>query len=57
MYDFIFSVTKDLAPHFQVIITDHAKLNYDEFTSCITEEWRNGKKLIPIEWITDSNSN
>jgi hypothetical protein len=50
MYDFILSATKELAPHFQVIITDHAKLNYTEFTECITEEWRNGQKLIPEEW-------
>lgn len=50
MYDFILSATKELAPHFQVIITDHAKLNYTEFTDCITEEWRNGQKLIPEEW-------
>lgn len=50
MYDFIISATKELAPHFQVIITDHAKLNYTDFTDCITEEWRNGTKLIPTEW-------
>ena len=50
MYDFILSATKELAPHFQIIITDHAKLNYTEFTECITEEWRNGEKLIPLEW-------
>jgi hypothetical protein len=52
MYDFIINVTKELAPHFQVIITDHAKLNDKNFTDCIIEEWRNGKKLIPKEWIT-----
>lgn len=51
MYDFIFLVTKELSPNFQVIITDHARLNYDDFKNCITEEWRNGKKLIPEEWI------
>lgn len=50
MYDFIISATKELAPHFQVIITDHAKLNYTDFTDCITEEWRNGTKLIPTQW-------
>lgn len=50
MYNFILSATKELAPHFQVIITDHAKLNYAEFTECITEEWRNGLKLIPEKW-------
>lgn len=53
MFDFIISATQELAPHFQVIVTDHAKLYNDEFTSSIIEEWRNGKKLIPIEWIED----
>ncbi|WP_031526534.1 DUF3732 domain-containing protein [Dyadobacter crusticola] len=50
LYDFIFSVTRELAPHFQLIITDHARLNYAEFSECITEEWRNGTKLIPTDW-------
>lgn len=53
MYDFILSATKELAPHFQVIITDHAKLNYPEFTGCIQEEWRNGRKLIPESWYSN----
>jgi hypothetical protein len=50
IYDFILLATKELAPQFQVIITDHAKLNYPDFTDCITEEWRNGLKLIPESW-------
>jgi hypothetical protein len=53
IYDFILLVTKELSPHFQVIITDHAKLNYPEFTESIIEEWRNGNKLIPVSWITE----
>lgn len=53
MFDFILMVTKELAPEFQVIITDHAKLNYEQFTASITEEWRNGKKLIPEDWVFD----
>ena len=52
MYDFIISITQELAPHFQVIITDHAKLNYQEFTDSIIEEWRNGRKLIPQSWVS-----
>lgn len=52
MFDFIIKATKELSPNLQVIITDHAKLNYTEFTECITEEWRNGKKLIPTNWIS-----
>jgi hypothetical protein len=52
MYEFIFRITKELAPDFQVIIIDHAKLNFPDFTESITEEWRNGQKLIPTSWIT-----
>jgi len=51
MYEFIFKITKELAPEFQVIIIDHAKLNFPDFTDSITEEWRNGVKLIPASWI------
>jgi hypothetical protein len=51
MFEFILKATKELTPHFQVIITDHAKLNFEEFEDAITEEWRNGVKLIPTEWI------
>lgn len=51
MFEFILNATKELSPHFQVIITDHAKLNFEEFENAITEEWRNGIKLIPTEWI------
>lgn len=53
IYDFIILAAKELAPHFQVIITDHAKLNNREFSECITEEWRNGNKLIPQTWIKE----
>lgn len=52
MYEFIFEVTNSLAPHFQVIVTDHAKLNNPEFKEAIREEWRNQIKLIPLDWIT-----
>jgi len=50
MYEFIISITNELSPDFQVIITDHAKLNFAGFTDSITEEWRNGIKLIPQNW-------
>ena len=50
MYEFILAVTKELSPNFQVIITDHAKLKFPDFTASITEEWRNGNKLIPESW-------
>jgi len=52
MYEFIFKITKELSPDFQVIIIDHAKLNFSDFTDSIAEEWRNGNKLIPTSWIS-----
>jgi len=57
MYEFIFNVTSGLAPHFQVIITDHAKLNEPMFQQAIREEWRNGIKLIPSDWVTKVQGN
>lgn len=51
IFDFILAVTRELAPDFQVIITDHAKLNYPDFTEAIIEEWRGGQKLIPDNWL------
>jgi hypothetical protein len=54
IYEFIFMVTKELAPNFQVIIADHAKLKFEDFENSIVEEWRNGLKLIPISWINES---
>jgi len=55
MYEFIFNVTSELAPYFQVIITDHAKLQGLQFQQAIREEWRNGLKLVPLDWIVQSS--
>ncbi len=52
MYEFILRVTKELSPDFQIIIMDHAKLNFEDFTNSITEEWRNGVKHIPTNWVS-----
>jgi len=51
MFDFVLSVTRELYPDFQVIVTDHANIKTDEFQSAIIEEWRFGQKLIPLSWI------
>lgn len=50
MYDFMFKVVKELSPNFQVIVTDHARLRYEEFEKSIVEIWRDGVKLVPIDW-------
>jgi len=50
MYKLIFDTVKELSPNLQVIITDHANLKTSDFQESIVEEWRRGKKLIPVEW-------
>lgn len=49
-FDFVFKRTEELEGKLQTIIIDHAKLNDEKFKNSIKEEWREGKKLVPIEW-------
>jgi hypothetical protein len=51
MFDFMFNVVESLTPKLQVIITDHAYLKNERFEKSVTEVWRDGLKLIPIEWL------
>lgn len=51
MFKFILSITKGLSPDLQVIVTDHANFSNQDFQDCVVEEWRNGKKLVPVEWL------
>ena len=53
MFDFMFNVVESLAPKLQVIITDHAYLKNERFEQSVTEVWRDGLKLIPIDWLTN----
>jgi uncharacterized protein YdcH (DUF465 family) len=53
IFDFIIDTTNKLESNFQVIITDHAHLRTEKFDQCVREEWRNGVKLIPQEWLDD----
>lgn len=57
MFDFIINRTNSLNSNFQVIITDHAYLNEDNFKNHVREVWRNGEKLIPKEWYKPDNEN
>jgi hypothetical protein len=53
IFDFIIDITNKLESNFQVIITDHAHLRTEKFERCVREEWRNGQKLIPQEWLSN----
>lgn len=51
MFDFMHKVVSSLSPNLQVIITDHAYLkNNDNFKDSVIEIWRDGLKLVPLDW-------
>jgi Protein of unknown function (DUF3732) len=53
----MFSLLRDfvtaLAPGTQLIVMDHANLADDWFQDSIVEVWRDGRKLVPTEWVDD----
>lgn len=36
---------------FQVVMTEHAEIDEEWFRSSIVEEWRDGRALIPADWL------
>jgi Protein of unknown function (DUF3732) len=51
MFELIFTAVAELAPDFQVIVTDHADLlGSDDFQDAVVERWRDGNALIPEDW-------
>ena len=50
MFRFVFDVVNDLAPHFQVVITEHADINEDWYQGAVVERWRERSKLVPEDW-------
>lgn len=49
LFKFIFDKTNMSQP-FQTIVLDHADEDEDWFQDCVIERWRDGRKLVPIEW-------
>lgn len=50
MYKLAHKLVQKLAPHFQIIITDHANIDEAWFQKCIIERWREGLKLVSPKW-------
>ena len=54
MFNFLFDVCESLAPHFQIIILEHANISDNlRFQRAIIDDgvWKGGKALIPESWI------
>ncbi|MEN3539651.1 DUF3732 domain-containing protein [Microbispora sp. ZYX-F-249] len=52
MFELIRDVVHELAPALQVIVCDHANLPEQWFQDSITHNWRDGRKLVPEEWLS-----
>ena len=50
MFEFMRMVVRQLAPEFQVIVTEHADIGDDWFQEAVVERWRDGRKLVPEDW-------
>ncbi len=50
MFRFVFDVVQELAPNFQVVMTEHADLAEVWYQDAIVERWRGGTKLVPDDW-------
>jgi chaperonin cofactor prefoldin len=50
MFELFRDVAAELAPHFQLLVLDHLKLDTEWFERSVVEEWRGGSKLIPAHW-------
>lgn len=51
MFKVIAEFADELAPHFQMVVTEHADLKETWYQQAVRERWRDGEKLIPVEWL------
>lgn len=50
IFELIDNMAKELAPHLQVVVTEHADLHESWFQDAVVERWRHGAALIPQAW-------
>ncbi|MBN9167703.1 MAG: hypothetical protein BGO98_11165 [Myxococcales bacterium 68-20] len=50
MFRLVFDAVAEVAPGFQVILTEHADLSEDWYRGAIAERWRGGRRLVPEDW-------
>ena len=51
LFHLLYDVTAELAPQFQIIVCDHANLPQQWFQDSVVHNWRDGRKLIPQDWL------
>lgn len=50
MFKRIFQTVKEVAPGFQVVLTEHADIAEPWYQAAIAERWRGTLKLVPDDW-------
>lgn len=53
MFSLLHRFVTELAPGMQLIVMDHANLAEQWFQDSILEVWRDGRKLVPAEWVDE----
>lgn len=51
LFRLLYDVNGELTPQFQIVVCDHANLPEPWFQDSIAHNWRNGRKLIPQDWL------
>lgn len=51
LFRLLYDVAVELTPQFQIIVCDHANLPQKWFQDSVAHNWRDGRKLIPRDWI------
>ncbi|MGY4966665.1 DUF3732 domain-containing protein [Streptomyces sp. 900105245] len=54
LFQLMHQVVTELAPDFQIIVSDHADLPHTWYQASVRYNWRGGEKLIPTTWL-DTN--
>ena len=54
MYRIARDVVDPLNGGLQIIMTDHADIGEEWFQECVVERWRGGLKLVPDEWLSNT---
>lgn len=51
LYRLLWEYCQPLTPAMQIIVTDHVELLQDWFRDSIVQRWRDGIKLVPVNWL------
>jgi hypothetical protein len=53
IFDLFYEICSSLGGNLQIIVLQHANFPDNQYQAHIIENWRNGKGLVPSEWIDD----